>query len=103
MIKEGKKYKAGPGISIADDGTISCSIGNLGVVSASENGLVPALSEENLSTSNLTSDLRVFSSDLKWHKLPLTAFTSGSGTGSNIVIEAQQETGKESYILSITF
>lgn len=103
LISEEKKYKAGPGISIADDGTISCSIGSLGVVSASENGLVPALSEENLSTSNLTSDLRVFSSDLKWHKLPLTAFTSGSGTGSNIVIEAQQETGKDSYTLDITF
>ena len=103
LISEEKKYKPGPGISIADDGTISCSIGSLGVVSASENGLVPALSEENLSTSNLTSDLRVFSSDLKWHKLPLTAFTSGSGTGSNIVIEAQQETGKDSYTLDITF
>lgn len=105
LISEGKKYKPGPGISITDDGTISCSIGSLGVVSANENGLVPALSEENLSTSNLTSDLRVFSSDLKWHKLPSTAFTSGSGsgTGSNILIEAQQETGKESYILSITF
>lgn len=103
LISEGKKYKPGSGISIAEDGTISCSIGSLGIVSASENGLVPALSEENLSTSNLTSDLRVLSSDLKWHKLPSTAFTVGSGTGSNILIEAQQETGKESYILNITF
>lgn len=103
LISEGKVYKAGSGISIADDGTISCSIGNLDLVSSTANGLVPALSKENLSDTKITSNLSVLSSDLKWHQLPLTAFTSGGGgTGSNILIEAKKEGENDFYTLGIT-
>lgn len=102
LISEGKVYKAGSGISIADDGTISCSIGNLDLVSSTANGLAPALSKENLSDTKITSNLSVLSSDLKWHQLPSTAFTSGGGTGSNILIEAKKEGENDFYTLGIT-
>lgn len=104
LISEGKVYKAGSGISIADDGTISCSIGSLGLVSSTANGLAPALSKENLSDTKVTSNLSVLSSDLKWHQLPSTAFTSGGGggTGSNILIEAKKEGENDFYTLGIT-
>lgn len=103
LISEGKVYKAGSGISIADDGTISCSIGSLGLVSSTANGLAPALSKENLSDTKVTSNLSVLSSDLKWHQLPSTAFIGGSGgTGSNILIEAKKEGENDFYTLGIT-
>lgn len=68
------------------------------VVNATTNGVCPAYSNANSSSTDITSTQYVLTNDGKWHKLPSTAFSDHTSELNNKV---NAKVGEDSYYTSI--